>query len=35
MLKWNPRPRVLLAVIALLVFAAALGWVECTSFLEW
>jgi hypothetical protein len=35
MLKWKPRPCVLLVVIALLVFAAALGWVDCTSFLEW
>jgi len=35
MLQWKPRLRVLLAVLALLVFAFALGWIECTNFLEW
>jgi hypothetical protein len=33
--QWKPSLRLLLIVSALLAFAAALGWVDLASFLEW
>ena len=35
MLQWRPSLRLLLIVSVLLAFAAALGWVDLASFLEW
>jgi hypothetical protein len=33
--QWKPSLRLLLIVLALLAFAAALGWVDVAPFLEW